>query len=157
MNSLSSKTGYNQFSIFKEGVVSQYPKTEWIKGAFSDIITKMDIFTTDFTSKSITDQFLDNFESYNFEEFFSNETLPEGGADPPTVDEDVKNFDLSGNIRMYERFIDILTRYVELQSAKSGYKDYGSEDCEYIAGYSKASYLHDYFYDGSEFSLGKAF
>ena len=68
-----------------------------------------------------------------------------------------KNFDILENFRRYERLIDILTRYVELQSAKSGYKDYGSEDCEFIAGYTKASYLHDYFNDKSEFSLGKAF
>ena len=156
LNNLPSKAGYNQFSIFKGGVASQNVKADWIKGALSDIISKMDVFSADFTSKSITDKFLDDFEIYNFEEFFSNETSTEGGADPPTVDGDVVNFDLQGTLTRYERWVDLLTRYVELQSAKTGSANSGDEDCEYLTPWAEQSYFFG-FLDGAEISLGMAF
>ena len=75
LRTLPSKGGYNDFSVFKLGKVSQNARVEWISNAIWKIFGySADKFMSG--NPSIT-KFFEELENYNFVEFFQNETNPD--------------------------------------------------------------------------------
>ena len=157
---MPSKGGYNDFSVFKLGKLSQNARVEWIKNAIWKIFGySADKFMNG--NPSIT-KFFEELENYNFVEFFQNETNPDyyDAVEPSDINSDEDDqLDLQQLLTRIERFYNIMRKYSEkpnsINNRRKRQTDIESA-CSYITYYAYPDFSKWYFYDGPYFSLGKA-
>ena len=159
LRTLPSKSGYSDFSVFKQGKLSQNARVEWISNAIWKIFGySADKFMNG--NPSVT-KFFEELENYNFVEFFQNETNPDyyDAVEPSNItpNED-DQLDMQQLLLRLERFHDILMKYSEKPNSNNDNRRKRQTDIETACStidYYAHPYEFTYFYDGPYLSLGK--
>ena len=149
MDKIPSVLNYNLWSQRKLGYIAQNVKVDWIKE------TVLDTLGSSINNISSAKEFLSEYESYDFAEFFKNqlEYLDQEEDQTPKKDDDDDYIDLDERFSVLERFYNAMKEYSDKPTPTIKLLNDNSDACTKIKDFLYISWFTK-LYNGPSLNMG---